>query len=65
VRELITWTGSIADFLRISAEQTSQTGNSTGFPKNPRALAGHLRRALFGCTASTLPSLEKAEPEAG
>jgi hypothetical protein len=49
VRELMSerssWTGSAADLLRISAERASQTGDITGFPKNPRALAGHLRRA--------------------
>jgi hypothetical protein len=49
VRELMSgrssWTGSAADLLRISVERTNQTGDITGFPKNPRALAGHLRRA--------------------
>ena len=39
------WTGSAADLLRISVERTSPTGDNTGWPKNPRALAGHLRRA--------------------
>src|SRR6516225_4008600 len=39
------WTGSAADLLRISIERTRQTGDNTGWPKNPRALAGHLRRA--------------------
>jgi hypothetical protein len=34
---------SAADLLRVSVESTSQTGESTGLPKNPRALAGHLR----------------------
>ena len=49
VRELMSergsWTGSAADLLRISVERSSQTGDSTGRIKNPRALAGHLRRA--------------------
>ena len=49
VRSLMTehsvWTGSAADLLRISAERTSQTGDNFGWPRNPRALAGHLRRA--------------------
>jgi hypothetical protein len=48
VRELMSerssWTGSAADLLRVSAERT-QTSDSTRWPKNPRALAGHLRRA--------------------
>jgi hypothetical protein len=39
------WTGSAADLLRVSVERTRQTSESTGWPKNPRALAGHLRRA--------------------
>jgi hypothetical protein len=49
VREIMSerssWTGSAADLLRVSAERGSQTGDSAGRPKNPRALAGHLRRA--------------------
>jgi hypothetical protein len=51
VRELMSehtsWTGSAADLLRVSmqrrSEHTSKIGN--GWPKSPRALAGHLRRA--------------------
>jgi hypothetical protein len=49
VRELMnersSWTGNAADLLRVSVEQSSQSGESTGRPKNPRALAAHLRRA--------------------
>src|SRR5260370_40080677 len=51
VREFMTerssWTGSAADFLRVSIERSSEriSKHSTGWPKNPRALAGHLRRA--------------------
>jgi hypothetical protein len=49
VRELMSerscWTGSAADLLRIGVERASQTADYTGWPKNPRALAGHLRRA--------------------
>jgi hypothetical protein len=49
VRELMSerrsWTGSAADLLRISVECSSQTGDRAGWSKNPRALAGHLRRA--------------------
>jgi hypothetical protein len=48
VRELMSerssWTGSAADLLRI-VQRASQTADNTGWPKNPRALAGHLRRA--------------------
>ena len=40
------WTGSAADLLQASAERTGQTSDSIiGWPKNPRVLAGHLRRA--------------------
>jgi hypothetical protein len=49
VRELMTehssWTGSAADLLRVSVERGSQTSDRTRWPKNPRALAGHLRRS--------------------
>jgi hypothetical protein len=48
VRELMSerssWTGSAADLLRVSVERASQTADYTGWPKNPRAVAGHLRR---------------------
>jgi hypothetical protein len=43
--ERSSWTGSAADLLRVSVERTRQTSDRTGWPKNPRALAGHLRRA--------------------
>jgi hypothetical protein len=39
------WTGSAADLLRVGVERTRQASDSTSWPKNPRALAGHLRRA--------------------
>ena len=51
VRELMSerssWTGGAADLLRVSIERSSEriSKHSTGWPKNPRALAGHLRRA--------------------
>jgi hypothetical protein len=49
VRDLMSerssWTGSAADLLRISVERTNHTGHINGIPKNPRALAGRLRRA--------------------
>jgi hypothetical protein len=43
--ERSSWMGSAADLLRISVERTSQTSDGTGWPRNPRALAAHLRRA--------------------
>jgi hypothetical protein len=51
VRELMverpSWTGSAADLLRASADYSrSRIGTDrTGWPRNPRALAGRLRRA--------------------
>jgi hypothetical protein len=39
------WVGSAADLLRVSIERSSQPLNNTARIKNPRALAGHLRRA--------------------
>jgi hypothetical protein len=48
VRELMTnrqtWTGSASDLLRAGAGDTF-SGTSAGWPNNPRALAGRLRRA--------------------
>src|SRR6516225_12034600 len=43
--ERSSWTGSAADLLRISVERAGQVAANIGWPKNPRALAGHLRRA--------------------
>ena len=51
VRELMSerssWTGSAADLLRVSLERSSDRipRGGTGWPRTPRALAGHLRRA--------------------
>src|SRR6478735_5649474 len=51
VRELMTagrsWTGSAADLLRAGANRSRDdvTVGGPGWPKNPRALAGRLRRA--------------------
>jgi hypothetical protein len=49
VRDLMSsrssWTGSAADLLRVSLEHTNDRSNRAGWLKNPRALAGHLRRA--------------------
>src|SRR5262249_45608093 len=51
VREIMaersSWTGSAADLLRAGAARSADGiyRNSTGWPKNPRALAGCLRRA--------------------
>jgi putative DNA primase/helicase len=51
VRQLMSerksWTGCAADLLRVSLERTGQSIStaSIGWPKNPRVLAGRLRRA--------------------
>ena len=50
VREIMaersSWTGSAADLLRAGADRSSDgISRATGWPKNPRALAGRLRRA--------------------
>jgi len=50
VRQLMSgrssWTGCAADLLRVAGEGTAQTSTTNkGWPKNPRALAGRLRRA--------------------
>jgi hypothetical protein len=45
--ERASWTGTAADLLRVSVQRNSDCipRDGTGWPKNPRALAGHLRRA--------------------
>jgi hypothetical protein len=43
--ERSSWMGSAADLLRISVERAGQVGDNIGWLKNPRALAGYLRRA--------------------
>ena len=51
VREIMTerssWTGTAADLVRAGADRggDSISRDGTGWPKNPRALAGRLRRA--------------------
>jgi hypothetical protein len=45
--ERSSWTGTAADLLRAGAQRAGDgiLRDSTGWPKNPRALAGRLRRA--------------------
>jgi hypothetical protein len=49
VREIMAeqsvWTGSAADLLRAQVAGDGVSRSSPGWPKNPRALAGRLRRA--------------------
>jgi len=69
VRELMSerscWTGSAADLLRIGFERASQTVDYTGWPKNPRALAGHLRRAQTFLRALGIEIIFSREGRAG
>src|SRR6185369_14025506 len=48
VRELISeqdsWTGTAADLWRLTVERSSQRGESSRWTRNPRVLAGNLRR---------------------
>jgi hypothetical protein len=43
--ERSSWTGTATDLLRASIQLSAYAGHSAGAPKNPRALAGYLRRA--------------------
>ena len=67
--ERSSWTGSAADLLRAGADRSGGgiSRDSTGWPKNPRALAGGyvVRRRSCGSWASTLHSVAKVAPEAG
>jgi hypothetical protein len=40
-----TWTGTAAELLRHGVASIGDVGFGSGWPKNPRALAGRLRRA--------------------
>jgi len=63
--ERSSWTGSAADLLRVSLERTSQASDSTGWPKNPRALAGHLRRVQTSLRALGIDIAFSREGRAG
>jgi hypothetical protein len=65
VRELMaqrrSWAGSAADLLRVSADH----GDRTGWPQNPRALAGRLRRAQTPLRALGIEIVFSREGHAG
>src|SRR3974390_958544 len=63
--ERSSWTGSAADLLRISVERAGQVGDSIGWPKNSRALAGHLRRAQTSLRALGIDIAFSREGRAG
>jgi hypothetical protein len=64
--ERSSWAGSAADFLRVSIERSSDRipRDGTGWPKNPRALANHLRRAqtFLRALGIEISSVVKTEP---
>jgi hypothetical protein len=45
VGNIVAWTGTAAELLRHGVASTGDDGWRSGWPKNPRALAGRLRRA--------------------
>ena len=63
--ERSSWTGSAADLLQASAERTVRQATASAGPKipapSPATCVG--RRHFCGRSASTLPSVVKAEPE--
>jgi hypothetical protein len=70
VREIMaersTWTGSATDLLRAEADLArDRARTSPGWPKNPRALAGHLRRAQTALRALGIEILFNREGRAG
>jgi hypothetical protein len=65
--ELSSWTGSAADLLRAGADHGSDgtSRKTTGWPKTPRALAGHLRRAQSFLRALGIEVTFSREGQAG
>jgi hypothetical protein len=59
------WTGSATDLVRISLERTGQISNGAAWLKNPRALAGHLRRAQTSLRALGIDIAFNREGAAG
>jgi hypothetical protein len=46
MREHSSWVGTAADFLRIGLQRSNESSREIAYwPRSPRALAGHLRRA--------------------
>jgi hypothetical protein len=66
MRECSSWTGSAADLLRVSLQRTGESSrDGSGWPKNPRALAGHLRRAQTSLRALGIDIVFRREGRAG
>ena len=68
VRDIIagqrTWTGTAADLLRAGADHKDGL-SSTGWPRNPRVLAGRLRRAQTFLRAAGVEIIFSREGRAG
>jgi hypothetical protein len=62
--ERTSWTGTAADLLRVSIEHATQTG-SAALPRNPRAFAGHFRRAQTFLRAQGIDVVFTREGRAG
>jgi hypothetical protein len=69
VREIMaqreTWIGTAADLLCLGGEYSNGVRSSTGLPKNPRALAGRLRRAQPGLRSLGIEIVFSREGRAG
>jgi hypothetical protein len=71
VRELMaersSWTGTAVDLLRAGAGRSSDgiSMDRTGWPKNPRVLAGRLRRAQTFLRAAGIDIAFRREGRAG
>jgi hypothetical protein len=64
--ERSSWMGTAADLLRITVQRSSESpGDSGGWSKNPRALAGHLRRAQSSLRALGVDIAFRREGRAG
>ena len=64
--ERSSWTGSAAELLRVSVQRSSESSRGgNGWPKNPRALAGHLRRAQTSLRALGIDIAFRREGRAG
>ena len=64
--ERSSWTGSAAELLRISVQRSSESSRGgNGWPKNPRALAGQLRRAQTSLRALGIDIAFRREGRAG
>jgi hypothetical protein len=61
------WTGTAAELLRVGQEGAGNVkwGSTSGWPKNPRALAGRLRRAQPGLRALGIDIVFIREGRAG